>query len=67
MTELQRLEKAVVITKAGYEYAVFMFRAAGYDDNYSENILWNTTYTAWAEARLELSDYLKEHGDAKEV
>ena len=60
LTKLETLQKAVVITEAGYEYAVFMFMAAGYDDNYSEDILCNTTYAAWTEARIELSNFLKE-------
>ena len=51
MTELESLQKNVVETKAAY--AVYTIYSA-----YSVS-----AYTSYSKARLELSDYLREHGD----
>ena len=65
MTELERLQKAVVFTEAAHEYAMFMFMAAAYNNNYTEDTACDIAYAAWYKARLGLSDYLKEHGDER--
>ena len=62
-TELERLQKAVVFTEAAHEYAMFMFMAAAYDNNYKEDTACDIAYAAWYKARLELSKYLKEQGN----
>ena len=60
---LEQLQQAVVITEAAHEYAIFMFMAAGYDNNYTEDTACDIAYFAWYKARIDLSDYLREHGD----
>ena len=52
MTELEKLQQSVVDTEAAYDVS--------WDDAIE-------TYGAFTRARIDLSNYLKEHGDAKEV
>ncbi len=47
---LEQLEKNVVDTKAAYEAKVAPYRSLA-------------AYYAWSNARIALSNYLKEHGD----
>tara|TARA_R110000822_G_scaffold181346_1_gene321098 strand:- start:215 stop:382 length:168 start_codon:yes stop_codon:yes gene_type:complete len=51
-TELERLQKAVVDTEAAYDVS--------WDDAIE-------TYDAFTKARLDLSNYLKEHGDEHSI
>ena len=51
LTELERLQKNVVETKAAY---------AVYDTISDYSV---SAYTSYSKARLELSKYLKEHGN----
>tara|TARA_R110002153_G_scaffold1347_4_gene6967 strand:- start:1524 stop:1682 length:159 start_codon:yes stop_codon:yes gene_type:complete len=52
MTELEIKQQAVVDAKAAYAIAADHAAIA---------------YDAWTKARLELSDYLKEHGDEHSI
>ena len=53
--KLERLQKAVLDTKAAYvAYADAAYGDAAY-----------AAWGAWVKAKLELEDYLKEHGDDK--
>ena len=69
LTELERLQKNVVETKAAYDAAGEAYdvaqgnaihtRAAAEADDAA------IAYDAWVKARLELEDYLKEQDNAK--
>ena len=59
MTELEQLEKKVADTKDAYDDAG-AYLAASYAD-------YIAAYDAWSRARIELSDYLKEHGDEHSI
>ena len=65
MSKLEQLEKNVVDTEAAFEAAVDANDAAwGAADAWdyaadAEDAAWD----AWVKAKLELANYLKEHGD----
>ena len=79
MTELERLQKAVVDAEATYDasvatadmlnaavpYADGIESAAAYAADEADDAA--ISYDAWVKARLELSDYLKEHGDEHSI
>ena len=52
LTELERLQKAVIKTELAYEAAVTAFPKAEYYDNLDELEACNTTYAAWVKARV---------------
>ena len=55
---LKQLKKAVADTEA-----IYITAYENTDVSYASYVAWKTTYTRWAEARIDLSDYLREHGD----
>ena len=70
MTKLEKLQKAVVDTEAAYYTACGDINTYVLSSSPIPDHAWataDTTYDAWSRARIDLSDYLKEHGDAKEV
>ena len=62
MTELERLEKAVVDTEAAFDVAEAAYSAAAWHaEDAWDNIA--DAEDAWFKVRLELADYLKEQQD----
>ena len=78
MTKRERLEKAVVDTAADYAARVatadMLNVAVPYADGIESDAAYaadlaadnaGRAYAVWVKARLELNNYLKEHGDDK--